>query len=233
MTGEQWLERVFERGLRIGTGPRELVGGLRALVACRVLADDVAADAEQRLHERFAALRPRAAELHTAMAAAPDEPQVPLALLAPATMELVDADGITVALTAVELWPQVVIVHLEGVRSPLRDERDARHVAAFEQWAEHVRASRAAGEEPQPPPAMPGELLMRLPLTLADDAGTVYRRSFARAGGSGTEWLSQWAFAPGPPAEAKRLTVTVEGRDCVRHALDVALPPASADAGAR
>lgn len=233
MTGEQWLQCVFERGLRIGVGRSELLAALHALTACSVLSEGVAADAERRLHERFHALRPREADLHTATPPAPEEPQVPVALLAPATMELADADGITVALTGIELWPHLVIVHLEGVRSPLRDELDAAYAAAFERWAEHLKASRAAGEEPRPPPAMPGELLMRLPLTLADDAGTVYRRRFGRAGGSNTEWLSQWGFAPAPPAEATRLIVTVEGHDCMRHALDVALPRSSGDAGTR
>jgi hypothetical protein len=138
-------------------------------------------------------------------------------------MELADADGITVALTCVELWPRGVIVDLEGVRSPLREELDAEYTAIVGRWTEHLKVARAAGAEPEWWPSPPGELLMRLPLTICDDADTVYRPLSKQAGGTGTEWLSRWVFAPRPPIEPTLLIVTVEGADCARHTVDVAL----------
>ncbi len=148
---------------------------------------------------------------------------MPRALLAP-LQPLVDVDGVTVVLTAVELWTHKVVIHLQAASSPRRDELDAEHRAAFARWTERAEAARAAGDEPPWPPPHGGALHMGLPLTLSDDAGTDYVSRGTQGGGTGTEWLSRWEFAPGVPDGATRLTVTVAGAGSRRHTCDVALP---------
>lgn len=214
MTGEEWLECVFERGLRIGdrSADTELLGGLRALAACGLLPASAAEDAGCRLHERLGTPsvmpEPDVSSL-TGTARADQRPQRP----ARARRGLVDADGITVILTVVEVWTRRVVVHLGGLSSPKGDDLDDEFKAAFARWAELTKAERAAGREPTPPPRQPATRLMSLPMSLSDDVGTDDRSNGRSAAGSDTEWESRWTFNPGVPEEATRLTVTVEGTD--------------------
>jgi hypothetical protein len=135
-------------------------------------------------------------------------------VLAPAA-ELGVVDGMTLVLLSVELWSSGVFVHLAILRSAATDELDAAHERAFEAWA--------AGPRDEAPPDMPGVRLGHLALTVADDTGTSYRPTHRAAGGSGTEWRSQWKFEPGPPPEATRLTITV-GADGREQAHELTLP---------
>ncbi|MCU1623266.1 MAG: hypothetical protein JWL79_2111 [Frankiales bacterium] len=50
--------------------------------------------------------------------------------------------------------------------------------------------------------------LATVTLTITDDLGTEYGRTFGRFGGSGTEFEGAWLFQPQPPAQARQLRVT-------------------------
>ena len=51
--------------------------------------------------------------------------------------------------------------------------------------------------------------LNRIPLSLADDAGTTYEPRESSAGGTGTELRGMWRFEPGVPDGAARLTISL------------------------
>ncbi len=137
-------------------------------------------------------------------------------VLAPA-MELAVVEGMTLVLLSVELWTTSVFLHLAVLRTSETDEQDAAHQRAMDAWG--------AGPRDGDPPAQPGERLTRLPLTLADDAGTRYRPTHRGAGGTATEWRAQWKFEPGPPPAATRMTITL-GTGGQKHDHDIDLPPA-------
>jgi hypothetical protein len=137
------------------------------------------------------------------------------AVLAPATA-LAEVDGMTLMLLSVELWTTSVFLHLAVLRTPETDEQDAAYQRAIDAWA--------AGARDDAPPAQPGERLTRLPLTIADDAGTRYHTTHRGAGGSATEWRSQWKFEPGPPPTTTRLTITLD-QDGEHHHHALELPP--------
>jgi hypothetical protein len=136
-------------------------------------------------------------------------------VLAPAA-ELAEVDGMTLMLLSVELWTTSVFLHLAVLRSAQTDELDATHQRAMDAWA--------AGPHTDDPPPQPGERLTRLPLMLADDAGTPYHPTHRHAGGTATEWRSGWKFEPGPPATTMRLTVTLDQDGQQRHH-ELELPP--------
>jgi hypothetical protein len=135
-------------------------------------------------------------------------------VLAPAA-ELAFVDGMTLVLLSVELWSGGVFLHLAVLRNAATDELDAAHERAFDGWT--------AGRRDQAPPPMPGTRLGDLALTVADDTGTSYQPSHRAAGGSGTEWRSEWKFEPGAPPEATRLTITLESPGNARP-LELVLP---------
>jgi hypothetical protein len=137
-------------------------------------------------------------------------------VLAPAT-ELAAVDGMTLVLLSVELWTTSVFLHLAVLRTPKTDEQDATYQRAMDAWA--------AGPREGSPPAQPGERLTRLPLTIADDAGSEYHPTHRAAGGTATEWRAEWKFEPGPPPAATRLTITLETGGEKRHH-DLEFPPA-------
>jgi hypothetical protein len=64
-----------------------------------------------------------------------------------------------------------------------------------------------------------------LVLRLEDDAGTNFRPISGRSGGTGTEWLVEWVYTPGPAPAAKRMTLTVTTPDGATsvQAFDLAL----------
>jgi hypothetical protein len=137
MTGAEWLEQVFERGLRIRDPAAylELLGALRALRACGVLAEDVAREAEQRLNDRFSwpassPPDPSLQDLRVAGATAARAHDALQAVLAPA-QPLADVDDITVVLVSVELWTSGMFVRLAGLRTELTDELDAEFDGAM------------------------------------------------------------------------------------------------------
>jgi hypothetical protein len=216
MTGEEWLERVFERGLRIAEPGmyQELLGGLSALAACGALSPAAAASARNRLDATFQRLAPRPLDVRRAGTAAAPARERLEAVLAPARA-LADVDGFTLLLVSVELWTNGPVLRLAGLRNASTDTLDAAHEAAMARWA--AARARDVGADP---PELPGERLMRLPLALADDAGTTYAPGSRSGGGTGSEWRAEWRFAPAVPAAATRLTVTLDAGD-ERHALDL------------
>jgi hypothetical protein len=231
VTGDEWLEQVLERGLRIGDPAAypELLGALRALRACGVLSEERAREAEERLNTRFDRPAPTPPDPSLPDVRAPATGAVAAhdvleAVLAPAE-ELVDVDGITVILVSVELWTNGLFVRLAGLRTDLTDELDASFEGAMTHWAVAAREAKQTGAK-LPPPHQPGERLMRLPLTVSDDVGTTYRSLARSAGGTGTEWRSEWRFEPGVPRAATRLIVAVDGSDGRRHARELSLPAA-------
>ncbi|HEX7300411.1 MAG TPA: hypothetical protein VF257_15540 [Solirubrobacteraceae bacterium] len=231
MTGAEWLERVFERALRVGDPAAypEVLGALRALGACGVLSGETATDAERRLNERFEwppptppdRSLPDVAPPGSRAAAAHDQLE---AVLAPAR-PLADVDGLTIVLVSVELWTSGLLVRLAALRNALSDELDANYGASMMLWAE-TRQER--GPEPEVPhvpvPLQPGDRLLRLPLTLFDDVGTRFSSRSRSAGGTGAEWHSEWRFEPGVPQTASRLTIALEGDDGHRYVQELALP---------
>jgi hypothetical protein len=230
MTGAEWLARVFDRALRSGDPAAypELLGALRALAACGVLSQEDATRAEGRLNERFEWPAPTLPDPSVPAVASPGskaETHEQLeAVLAPARA-LADVDGLTVVLLSVELWTSGLFVHLATLRNPLSDELDAEHEASMMHWAA-TRRDDANEPEKLPPPDQPGERLLRLPLTVSDDVGTRFQPRSRSAGGTGTEWRSQWHFEPGVPRTASRLTIAIEGADGHQHTHELALPEA-------
>jgi hypothetical protein len=228
MTGADWLEQVFERGLRIGDPAAypELLGALRALRQCGVLSEAVAREAEERLNERFSWPAPSFPDPSLPDVQAPGTTtrarETVEAVLAPA-QPLADVGGITVVLVSVELWTSGVFVRLAGLRSALTDELDAEFEGAMTHWGVLATDATSVGAKP-PPPHQPGERLMRLPLTVSDDVGTSYRSRSRSAGGTATEWRSEWRFEPGVPRDATRLTVALDGANGQKHTQELRLP---------
>ena len=122
-------------------------------------------------------------------------------------------DGIEVVLRGVQCGSDGVVIHLYGRPSERTDRLDAEYRVAFEEWAGLAVAAKERGERPPPPPPQPGELLNGLGLTVRDDVDTTYRWHSTQAAGSGTEWDAVWRFAPGPPPEARDLTVAIDSAD--------------------
>ena len=123
-----------------------------------------------------------------------------IAVHAPAA-RLAEVEGVEVLLLSVELWRNGIFVHLAGRESELTDRLLRQHKALMDRW----------GRDPNPTevPEQPGEILGRMPLTIADDIGTGYFPHSRSTGGTGTEWRADWQFEPGVPAGASRLTVAI------------------------
>lgn len=113
------------------------------------------------------------------------------------------AHGLPVALLSVELWTNEVCLNLAVVQGP--DTRALDNAYATEMEALSVAA--CAGETSLRPPQQPSEAMLDLALGLSDDVGTSYRPTARSAGGSGTEWRSQWHFSPSVPTAARRLEI--------------------------
>jgi hypothetical protein len=111
---------------------------------------------------------------------------------------LVDVHGITLVVTSVEIWVDVVIVRIGGLPSEESDRRIAAAEAARREW------SPGSGEEPP----TPWDDFRGLQIAVRDDAETHYRNRGGQTGGTGTEWRMEWRFAPAPPEDAATLFVT-------------------------
>ena len=111
---------------------------------------------------------------------------------------LVDVHGITLVVTSVEIWVDVVIVRIGGLPSEESDRRIAAAEAARREW------SPTSGEEPP----TPWDDFRGLEIAVRDDVGTAYRPRSGAVGGTGTEWRMEWRFAPAPPEDAETLYVT-------------------------
>jgi hypothetical protein len=111
---------------------------------------------------------------------------------------LVDVHGITLVVTSVEVWVDVVIVRIGGLPSEESDRRIAAAEAARREW------SPGSGEEPP----TPWDDFRGLQIAVRDDVDTPYRIRSGQTGGTGTEWHMEWRFAPAPPEDAETLYVT-------------------------
>jgi hypothetical protein len=111
---------------------------------------------------------------------------------------LVDVHGITLVVTSVEVWVDVVIVRLGGLPSDESDRRIAAAEEARHDW------SPQSGEEPP----TPWDHFRGLAIGLRDDAGTRYRHRGGSWGGTGTEWRMETRHAPAPPDGVETLYVT-------------------------
>lgn len=222
MDGAEWLERIFDAALR-SDDPAvypELLGALRALRDCGVLDEDAVREARARLDARYEWLAepeiempaPSASSTHDALEA----------VLAPAR-PVADVDGLTVVLVSVELWTSGVVLHLAGLRGAVTDELDVEYQAAMAHWVTLAEEAQASGSR-VPAPHAPGERLLRLPLTVADDVGTRYEPVSRQGGASGSEWRSQWQLTPGVPADATRLRFGVERAGGEGSVVELVLP---------
>jgi hypothetical protein len=111
---------------------------------------------------------------------------------------LVDVHGITLVVTSVEIWVDVLIVRIGGLPSEESDRRIAATEAARRDW------THTSGE----PPPTPWDDFRGLEISVRDDVETRYRNRGGEVGGTGTEWRMEWRFAPAPPEEAATLYVT-------------------------
>lgn len=155
MTGAEWLEEVFERGLQIDapTTYPALRGALHALSACGVLTTEHARAAEERLNRCvWAAPAPVSSawpDVRTPATTAGAPHDALEAVLAPAR-GLADVDGITVVLVSVELWTGWVSVRFAGLPTEFTDELEADFQEKLEDWAARTKQAREAGTtEPQ------------------------------------------------------------------------------------
>jgi hypothetical protein len=114
-------------------------------------------------------------------------------------------DGVDVHLLTVESWADRVAVRLVGAPTEQARPLIAAHHVAMDEWAVRRRAGRD-----EPPPAEPAQKIHEsLRLHLDDGTGTAFRLISAQCGGTGTEWLCEWFFAPAVASAAKRLTLKV------------------------
>jgi hypothetical protein len=111
---------------------------------------------------------------------------------------LVDVFGVTLVVTSVELWAELVLVRIGGLPSEESDRRLAEAEAARRAWAPD------SGE----PPPTPWDELHGIAIGLRDDLGTRYENRGGSMGGTGSEWRMEWRFAPAPPEGAEVLLVT-------------------------
>jgi len=229
MTGAEWLEQVFERGLKIDDGATypALRGALHALSACGVLTPEDARAAEERLNKAvWAGSTPAGPGLFDVRAPATTAGRardVLEAVLAPAR-DLADVDGITVVLVSVELWTIGVVLRFAGLPTGLTDELEADFQDKLEDWAVRAKEARETGAPLPEFSREPGARLLGLPLSVSDDVGTQYRALGRSAGGTGVAWRSEWRFEPGVPREATRLIVTIDGSDGQPQILGLELP---------
>jgi hypothetical protein len=120
-------------------------------------------------------------------------------------------EGIPIVFVTAELFTHRLFIRLcagQNERTRTLDEQSAR---GFEQHTDEVLAARERGDAARPePPEDTGVVLIRAPLIVSDDLGTVYRSIGAAAGGTGTEWRGEQDFEPGVPVAATVLTVRLD-----------------------
>lgn len=229
MTGEQWLERVFDPALRTSSPPfKKLHGALRALSECGALSEAKFIRASERLDEaegeRHIFIRRRAERIGAPGShAAPAHDRLE-ALLTPA-YSLGDVDGITVVVVLLELWTSRLLLRLEALPNELTDALDGAFEDERKAYEEHWRAYRdgVETEEPQLPEQPSALRLSELPLSISDDVGTRYH-ALATATGGPHPWRSEWRIEPGTPASATVLRIALEGERSERQQLEITLP---------
>jgi hypothetical protein len=133
-------------------------------------------------------------------------------------------EEIPVVFVTAELWTQRLFIHLCAAQNERTRTLDAQWAREFEQFTHEVQTARERGDASRPGlPEQPGAVLCRIPLVVSDDCGGAYRNNGCSAGGTGTEWRSEWGFEPGVPTVATVLTVRLDTSDGSRLACDVPL----------
>jgi hypothetical protein len=137
-----------------------------------------------------------------------------------------EVDGIMVLVTRIELWSLRLIVRLEALPNKLTDALDATFDTDWKAWERRWVEHRAAAEaEDLPPPEQPSvPRLGKLPLSVADDAGTRYHSIGTSTGGSEHPWRSEWRLEPGVPPLVSVLRIALEDGKPERECLELALP---------
>lgn len=125
-------------------------------------------------------------------------------------------EGLQLGLLSVETWPEEVVVRAASVpQSEEAKTREERHRGERHAWMSKVgRAHREGQPLPEDGPEHPlGESHDRLRISLADDAGTLYRWRRSSRGGVTWDFAGEWFFTPAPPTDARelRLTFSIRG----------------------
>jgi len=143
---------------------------------------------------------------------------------APGDLVVAGSQGVDVRLAGVEITADIphrlgqpagergILVHLACVTGPATMKLHGDHELAMHAWGERRKAGGA--DAAGPPPAMPGETILRtVQPMVSDNRDTDYRWVASQFAGTGTEWDGRWAIVPEPPAGVKHLTIefTVDG----------------------
>lgn len=123
----------------------------------------------------------------------------------PASTPFISVHGHHVAVTAVAFEPTRLDFELAVLPSQLRDREHEAHEEAMSRWSQQASRLR---DQAGPPPVDPANFLNDLELHVSDDKGTQYQWVHRWGGGSGVEWKGLWRFTPGPPANARYVTLT-------------------------
>ncbi len=129
-------------------------------------------------------------------------------------------DGVAVQLVGVSYANHVEVV-LDAAPGPERDAQLERFWTAWQQWADRRDIE-------QPRPSWPATGLTQIVITIDDDAGTDYRCASGQAGGMDTAYQNAMAFTPGPPPEARMLTIKFAAPEQTPATIEVPLPPPAA-----
>lgn len=207
--GDEWLAQVFEPRLSSGGRSRraELTGAVDALAACGVLSRDQAAKARRRL-ARYYPTSSRATVPGRAVSQGREDGHEWLETVAAPAADLGCFQGVDVLLVSIELWSSKIVVRLAAQRDAVTASLDAEYAQALERWSVHTTTLGRAHTDG--PPSEPGASLLHLPLSIVDDRGASYEAGRRSAGGTGSEWQSEWAFTPGAAPEARWLHVRLE-----------------------
>jgi hypothetical protein len=142
-------------------------------------------------------------------------PRVRLPIDPPVTVA--NIDGVAIQLVGVSYANHVEVV-LDAEPGPERDAQLEGFWTAWQQWADRADIE-------QPGPSWPATALTQIVITIGDDAGTDYRFAWGEAGGMDTAYQNAMAFTPGPPPEARTLTITFAAPEQAPVTVEVPLPP--------
>jgi hypothetical protein len=133
-------------------------------------------------------------------------------------------EGIPIVLVTAELWTHRLFIRLCAGQNERTRTLDEPWTRGFEQYTHEALAARERDDAARPePPEDPGVVLIRAPLIVSDDLGTVYRGACASVGGTGSEWRGERGFEPGVPVAATVLTVRLDTSEGAGLACDVPL----------
>jgi hypothetical protein len=133
-------------------------------------------------------------------------------------------EGIPVVFVTAELWTDRLFIRLCATQNERTRTLDSQWAREFDRYTQEVLAARDRGDAARlEPPQQPGAVLSRIPLIVSDDLGTAYRPNGVSAGGTGSEWRSEWCFEPGVPVAATVLTARIDTSEASGPACEVPL----------